>query len=480
MEEKGIEHVCVPPGAHAQNSRVECVHLTLLNLVRTNLIHAGLPAVFWAEAAAYAAYVRNRAPASNGKIPDDLWRRHPVCHDHLQPFGSRLFFRDHRQIGKLAPRYSEGILMGYQKGSHNCHVWDPELKKVISTRDIRFSHVPPTLLDHIPDLTPRNDPSPSFIPLANPDLSTPAPPILEPPPPIPPPPPPSAPPSPGNESAASVPCSASPAPMGIDHQGWTYEPYPRSAAPSLEIPNTDTPQVAEGWTLRSGHSYLAEKSEHKVYALAAQVVGDPQTYREALHAGDSAEWVKAMKDELDKLDKYKVWDVVPREKNMRVMGARWVYTRKIDGETGKLAAYKARWVAKGYRQREGIDYGELFAAVAHKDSIRVFLALVNHLDLECDQVDIKSAFLNGDLDETIYLSPPEHSDIPQTHILRLRKSLYGLRQAPRCFNKAFDGWLKSQDLMPTHADPCLYVHQRGKEFLMLSVHVDDQLIACNS
>lgn len=95
MEEKGIEHVCVPPGAHAQNGRVEHVHLTLLNLVCTNLIHAGLPAVFWAEAAAYAAYVRNRVPASNGKIPDDLWRGHPVCHDHLQPFGSRLFFRDH-------------------------------------------------------------------------------------------------------------------------------------------------------------------------------------------------------------------------------------------------------------------------------------------------------------------------------------------------------------------------------------------------
>jgi len=77
--------------------------------------------------------------------------------------------------------------------------------------------------------------------------------------------------------------------------------------------------------------------------------------------------------------------------------------RKIDGETGKPSAYKARWVAKGFSQIEGIDFNELFAAVAHKDSIRV-LSLVNHLDLECDQVDIKAAFLNGDLDETIYLT----------------------------------------------------------------------------
>ncbi|TYJ51342.1 hypothetical protein B9479_008089 [Cryptococcus floricola] len=186
-----------------------------------------------------------------------------------------------------------------------------------------------------------------------------------------------------------------------------------------------------------------------------------------------------MKDELEKLEKYKVWDVVPKEKSMRVLGARWVFSRKLDGETGKPAAYKARWVAKGYSQREGIDYGELFAAVAHKDSIRLFLAWVNYHDLECDQVDIKSAFLNGGLSEAIYLFPPEHSDVPSTHVLRLRKSLYGLRQAHRCFNKAFDTWLQSQGLVPSRADPCLYIRRRGSEFLMLSVHVDDQMIACN-
>jgi hypothetical protein len=187
-----------------------------------------------------------------------------------------------------------------------------------------------------------------------------------------------------------------------------------------------------------------------------------------------------MDAELAKMDQYKVWEVVDRQPNMRVVGARWVYTRKIDGNTGMPSSYKARWVAKGYSQREGIDFNELYAAVAHKDTIRVFLSLVNHLDLECDQVDIKAAFLNGDLEETIYLSPPEGSNIPANKVLHLRKSLYGLKQSPRCFNKAFDKWLKSQDLTPSKADPCLYSRRRGDEFLMLSVHVDDQLIACNN
>jgi len=102
-----------------------------------------------------------------------------------------------------------------------------------------------------------------------------------------------------------------------------------------------------------------------------------------------------MQEELAKMDKYKVWEVVPRSPDMRVVGARWVFTRKIDGETGKPSAYKARWVAKGFSQIEGIDFND-FAAVAHIDSIREFLSLVN-LDLERDQVDIKAAFLNGDL-----------------------------------------------------------------------------------
>ena len=163
-----------------------------------------------------------------------------------------------------------------------------------------------------------------------------------------------------------------------------------------------------------------------------------------------------MKAELAKMDQYKVWDVIERQPSMCIIGAKWVYTRKIDGETGKPSAYKARWVAKGYTQIEGVDFNELYASVAHKDSIRVFLSLVNYLNLECDQVDIKAAFLNGDLKETLYLSPPEGSDIPANKVLLLRKSLYGLKQSPRCFNDALDKWLRSQGMNPTNADPCVY------------------------
>ena len=138
---------------------------------------------------------------------------------------------------------------------------------------------------------------------------------------------------------------------------------------------------------------VATALHHALAAFAA-----PDTYLQAL-------WSNAMSNELAKMDKYKVWDVVDRQSKMRVVRARWVYTRKIDGTTGLPSTYKARWVAKGYSQLEGIDYNELYAAMAHKDTIQVFLSLVNYFDLECDQVDIVAAFLNGDLEETIFMDP---------------------------------------------------------------------------
>jgi hypothetical protein len=99
--------------------------------------------------------------------------------------------------------------------------------------------------------------------------------------------------------------------------------------------------------------------------------------------------------------------------------------------------------------------------------------------MECDQVDIKAAFLNGDLEETIFLTPPEGRKIPATKVLKLRKTLYGLKQSLRFFNIALDTWLREQGLQPLQADSCVYYYQQGNNVLMLTVHVDDQFIASN-
>ena len=222
---------------------------------------------------------------------------------------------------------------------------------------------------------------------------------------------------------------------------------------------------------------LGRVSQASSYIVDA---GNPNSYKEAANSPQWEHWKTAIREELDKMEKYQVFKVIPRQPNMHVLKARWVFTRKIDGETGKTAAFKARWVAKGYAQIEGIHFNDIHASVVHKDSIRVLLALVNHHDYECDQLDIKAAFLNGELEETVFMEPPEGSEIDKNSVLQLWKSLYGLKQSARCFNKAFDTWIRSEGFIASRADPCLYIFKDASTILLLSVHVDDQLVASNS
>ena len=141
--DKGIEHHEVPPAAHAQNGRVERAHRTILDSVRTLLFDSSLPDRFWAEAANYAVYTGNRCPSGPSKdIPEDLWRQYSVVHDHLQPFGALVYFRDHVESDKLHRRYRPGRLLSYIEGTRNYRIWDSERSKVIISRDAVFDRSP--------------------------------------------------------------------------------------------------------------------------------------------------------------------------------------------------------------------------------------------------------------------------------------------------------------------------------------------------
>ena len=185
-----------------------------------------------------------------------------------------------------------------------------------------------------------------------------------------------------------------------------------------------------------------------------------------------------MDEEMEKMDKYDVWEVVPKNHH-RTLTGKWVFTRKIDGATGKRASYKAQFVVRGFQQVAGRDFDELFASVAHKPSLRVSLSIVNYMNWECDQMDVIGAFLKGDIDRDLFVEPPPGSDIPAGHVLHLRKSLYGLRQSPHLFNKKVDTFLRSLEFVPCQADPCIYSYNKNGIRFMISIHVDDLLIAGN-
>jgi hypothetical protein len=120
----------------------------------------------------------------------------------------------------------------------------------------------------------------------------------------------------------------------------------------------------------------------------------------------SSKWLDAMKDEIKSMSTNEVWDLEKIPKGAKIVGCKWVYKTKYDSQ-GNIDKFKARLVAKGYTQREGIDYNETFSPVSCKDSFRIIMALVAHYDLELHQMDVKTAFLNGDLDETVYMAQPK-------------------------------------------------------------------------
>ena len=150
---------------------------------------------------------------------------------------------------------------------------------------------------------------------------------------------------------------------------------------------------------------------------------------------NSKQWSKATKEEIDSLSKNETWELVDLPSGKNIVGSKWIFKHKRDAN-GNINRFKARLVAQGYSQEYGLDYDEVFAPVAKYNSIRTILAIANELDLEVHQMDVKTAFLNGDLDCEIYMNQPEGFIDPERleMVCKLRKSIYGLKQATRCWN----------------------------------------------
>ena len=129
---------------------------------------------------------------------------------------------------------------------------------------------------------------------------------------------------------------------------------------------------------------------------------DPTSVNQAKQCTNSEKWIVAMQEEMKSMKDNGVWDLVELPKGIKPIGCKWVFKTKRDSK-GNVERYKARLVAKGFTQKEGIDYKETFSPVSTKDSFRIIMALVAHYDLELQQMDVKTAFLNGDIDETIYM-----------------------------------------------------------------------------
>jgi hypothetical protein len=209
----------------------------------------------------------------------------------------------------------------------------------------------------------------------------------------------------------------------------------------------------------------------------------PNTIKEAQTSPEWEKWVDACKSELQSMQDLQTHQLVPLPHGQKTLGSKWVFTVKTD-EEGNVTQHKARFVAQGYMQIEGIDYMETFAAVAKYDMVHILLTLTAKFDLKLDQMDIRTAFLNAELKEDIYLRQPagfEDSD-HLDWVWKLEKALYGLKQASYKWNQTLDEYLRKEGFrfVRSEADHSLYVLHEGDKVIWLVIYVDDMLAASNS
>lgn len=186
-----------------------------------------------------------------------------------------------------------------------------------------------------------------------------------------------------------------------------------------------------------------------------------------------------MQDEMTSIEQNQVWELVKAPAGKSVIANRWIFKIKKDAN-GNVQRYKVRLVAKGYNQEEGIDYTETFSPVVRFDSIRLILAMAAKENLVLQQFDVKTAFLNGTIEEDIYMKQPEGFSDGTGRVCKLQKSLYCLKRSSRCWNLRFTQFLNKFGLKSTSADPCIFVSQKEGKRLILAIHIDDGLIAAES
>jgi hypothetical protein len=213
-------------------------------------------------------------------------------------------------------------------------------------------------------------------------------------------------------------------------------------------------------------------------SLEAMHSPEPTTYKEALSSADSAHWQATIEEDLKSLAANSTWELVEKPPNRKLIGCKWVFKQKM--RNGRIERYKGRLVAKGYSQVENVDYTDTFSPVVKLDSLRVLLAKATLEDMVIHHMDVKSAFLNGVLSEELYMKIPEGlcGDNLDSKCCKLKKCLYGLKQANRVWNQKLDAFLLSQKFHRLATDNSVYILSIPGYPLYLTVWVDDLLLFC--
>lgn len=247
--------------------------------------------------------------------------------------------------------------------------------------------------------------------------------------------------------------------------------------PVLEPPDTTPPEPA-----RRSTRAIREPTR---YCFIAEVDGEDSdgnpSYEKAMAGPDQARWLKAMESEWESFCVHNVDTLVEPPKDANIWGGMWVLSRPRD-EHHRIIKHKVRYVISGNHQVYGLDFEDTYASVGKSDSMRIILATASAMGFHIIQFDITTAFLNGDMRDTVYCCQVRgfKNLLHPHHVWLLNQSLYGSWQGARRWQQKFEAKAAKFGLHPTHSDPVVYILKTSKGILIVHLHVDDSLVLCSS
>ncbi|KAJ9548467.1 hypothetical protein OSB04_021010 [Centaurea solstitialis] len=498
-DEKGIEKQYSAPRTPQHNGVAERRNRTLIEAARSLLADSKLPITFWAEAVNTACYVQNRTLVvkSQGKTPYEIFKKKKPFIGFFKPFGCPCTILNTKsQLGKFDSKSEEGFLVGYATQCKGYRVFNSVTRIIEESENVKCNeHTPnaqgtgPNWLFDIDSFTNSfktseqyytgpstqqiSEVQPQFVMLPIPTID-PAEFCTN-----------------DNQEEGDITPQAGDQTVETlsQHQSSQEdESTPEQADTNLsdslqeEAPYQTRTQKNHPTTLVIGDVESPMLTRHKSKQAAPSsshlsLISCFLSQEEPKKAHDAMKdpsWIEAMQEELLQFVLQHVWDLVDLPSGHRAIGTKWIFRNKKD-ERGIVIKNKARLVAQGYTQEEGIDYDEVFAPVARIEAIRLFLAYASFKNFKVYQMDVKSAFLYGKIEEEVYVCQPPGFEDPRypDRVYKLNKALYGLHQAPRAWYDTLSTYLLENDFTRGVIDKTLFIKREKQEILLVQIYVDD-------